>query len=76
LQLQELYVAANKVTDISGLTSFSQLTQLELGSNRIKWVCLAAAAPHCTWLLSHQAALPALLSLLALLCFSLHNNAC
>jgi len=36
--LQELYIAANKVPAITGLEQLSQLTTLELGSNRIKQV--------------------------------------
>jgi hypothetical protein len=41
LGLRELFAAANKVAEISGVQHFSHLTQLELGSNRIRW------APAC-----------------------------
>lgn len=36
--IQELYVAANKVSAITGLSQLTQITTLELGSNRIKTV--------------------------------------
>lgn len=36
--LVELYAAANKVTAIEGITGFTALTVLELGSNRIRTI--------------------------------------
>jgi Leucine-rich repeat (LRR) protein len=36
--LTELFVAANKVTAIEALGGFSQLTVLELGSNRVRTI--------------------------------------
>jgi protein phosphatase 1 regulatory subunit 7 len=56
--LTELFVAANKVTAIEALGGFSQLTVLELGSNRIRTIeglevrHVAAHVAHvaeCSW---------------------------
>lgn len=45
IPLQQLYVAANKVPAIVGLEQLSQLTVLELGSNRIKQARAGGGAP-------------------------------